>query len=171
MGKWYLSYVAALAALVAPAIASAAPVSASPKAVGKALILLPTTVTKVDDMEFGLLSVTTAGTAVLNPTTDTITTTGGVLVQGGTAHAARFIATSPAKNVVKITLPNKPVTLKRVGGTETMTLDSWNINGALTRNVVAKEQFEFKVGGTLHVNANQVEGVYIGTFDVSVNYN
>jgi hypothetical protein len=52
-----------------------------------------------------------------------------------------------------------------------MTLDTWNINGALTRNLVAKQQFEFKVGGTLHVGANQVEGTYVGTFDVNVNYN
>ena len=30
---------------------------------------------------------------------------------------------------------------------------------------------EFKVAGTLHVSANQAEGVYLGTFDVTLNYN
>jgi hypothetical protein len=161
----------ALSALLSPAAGHAAPTAANPRAVGKGIILLPTTVTKIDDLDFGMLSVTTAGTAILNPTNDAVATTGGVLLMGGTPHAARFIATSPSKNVVKITLPNKPITLTRVGGSEKMTVDTWNINGALTRNVVAHEQFEFKVGGTLHIAANQVEGVYTGLFNVTVNYN
>jgi hypothetical protein len=72
---------------------------------------------------------------------------------------------------VKISLPKQPVVLTRNGGTEKMTLDTWTINGTTTRNVVAHQEFQFQVGGTLHVNANQVEGVYLGTFDVTINYN
>ena len=41
----------------------------------------------------------------------------------------------------------------------------------LFRSVVAHEEFQFQVGGTLHVNAGQVEGTYLGTFDVTINYN
>jgi hypothetical protein len=52
-----------------------------------------------------------------------------------------------------------------------MTVDTWTINGATTRNVVAHETFSFAVGGTLHVAANQVEGTYTGSFDVILNYN
>jgi uncharacterized protein DUF4402 len=117
------------------------------------------------------MAVTTAGTAVLDSSTDAVTTTGGVLMLAGSPHAARFEAVSPARNVVKVSLPKQPVTLKRVGGTETMTIDTWTINGAATRNVVAHETFNFRVGGTLRVGANQVEGVYTGTFDVTINYN
>jgi hypothetical protein len=149
----------------------AAIVAATPPAVGKATILLPASFTKKMDMDFGLLTVTTAGTAILDSNTDAITTTGGVLLAGGTPHAAIFDAVSPTRNVVKISLPKQAVRLTRVGGTETMTLDTWSINGTTTRNVVAHESFEFKVAGTLHVNANQVEGVYLGTFDVTLNYN
>ena len=43
-----------------------------------------------------------------------------------------------------------------------------HINGATTRNVVAHETFQFKVGATLHVAASQAEGTYTGTFDVTV---
>jgi hypothetical protein len=32
------------------------------------------------------------------------------------------------------------------------------------------ESFTFNVGGTLNVAANQVEGVYTGTFEVTVQY-
>lgn len=171
MGRSFLLCFASFCAALAPAAVHAASTGTTPPAVGKALILLPATVTKIDDMEFGLLSATAAGTAILDSSTSAITTTGGVLWQGGQPHPAAFIATSPSKNVVKIKLPNKATTLTRVGGTETMTLDTWTIDGALTRNVVAHEQFGFKVGGTLHVNANQVEGSYVGTFDITVQYN
>ncbi len=160
-----------LFALLCPAAAVAAPVSAPTSAKGKAQILFPVGFIKLMDMDFGLLTVTAAGTAVLNSSTDAITTTGGVLLAGGSPHAARFDAVAPTRNIVKITLPKQPVKLTRVGGTETMTLDTWTLNGAATRNVVAHEEFQFRVAGTLHVAANQAEGVYLGTFDVTLNYN
>ena len=154
-----------------PGAVQAAPASAPTPAKGTTQILAPASFIRLMDMDFGLLTVTGAGTAILDSATDAVTTTGGVLLVGGSPHAARFDAVSPARNVVKISLPNKAVTLLRVGGTETMTLDTWSINGSTTRNVVARQEFEFRVAGTLHVNANQAEGVYHGTFDVTINYN
>lgn len=156
-------------ALAAPASLHAA--APAKNATGTANLLLPSAVTKLDDMDFGFVTVTTAGTAILNSSTDAITATGGVLFAGGSPHAARFRVLSPSKTIVHVRLPNKPVTLTRSGGTETMTVDTWTMNGAATRNVVAKEAFEFKVGGTLRVGAGQAEGVYIGTFAVTVDYN
>ena len=161
----------AAALLLCPAAVQAAPVSAPTAAKGHAEILLPATFVKLMDMDFGLLTVTTAGTAILDSNSGNVTTTGGVVLVGGRPHAAGFDAVSPTRNVVKISLPKKAVILTRVGGTETMTLDTWTINGAITRNVVAHQEFQFQVGGTLHVNANQVEGAYLGTFDVTINYN
>ena len=158
-----------LIALAAPAsLHAAAPAN---NATGTANLLLPSAISKLDDMDFGFVTVTTAGTAILNSATDSITATGGVLFAGGSPHAARFRVLSPSKTVVHVRLPNKAVTLTRAGGTETMTVDTWTMDGASTRNVVAKEAFEFKVGGTLNVGANQVEGVYIGSFAVTVDYN
>ena len=167
----FLSCLLAAALVLCPAAAHAAPVGAPTAATGRAEILLPASFVKLMDMDFGLLTVTTAGTAILDSNSGNVTTTGGVVLVGGRPHAAGFDAVSPTKNVVKISLPKKAVTLTRVGGTETMTLDTWTINGAVTRNVVAHQEFQFQVGGTLHVNANQVEGDYLGTFDVTINYN
>ena len=161
----------ALLVWLCPTAGHAAPTAAAPPAKGKAQILLPASFSKYMDMDFGKLTVTTAGLAVLNSNTGTVTTTGGVVLAGGSPHAAGFTAVSPSRNVVKISLPKQAVKLTRVGGTEFMTVDTWTINGATTRNVVAHERFEFTVGGTLHVNANQVEGDYLGTFDVTLNYN
>ena len=113
---------------------------------------------------------TGAGTAVIDPDDDSMTTTGGVLQAGGYAYSALFEAVSPAKNVVLIRIPRNPITLTRVGGTQTMTVSTWTMSGDSKRNTVAHEPFVFKVGGTLNVSANQAEGLYLGNFDVELQY-
>jgi len=165
---------AALLALVLPGVAQAAPpqlFSPNKNATSTANVILPAQITKLNDLDFGCETVTTAGTAVLDSTTGNVTTTGGVLFAGCLPHPAQFAAVSPSKTVVHIRLPRQPITLTRSGGTETMTVDTWSINGANTRNVVAHETFQFAVGATLHVATNQVEGTYTGSFDVTIDYN
>ena len=78
-------------------------------------------------------------------------------------------AVSGARTVV-ISAPQAPITIKRIGGTETMTVDNWTLDGSGNRNIVAKQPFAFRVGGTLHVGANQAEGLYVGTFNVEVQF-
>ena len=165
---------AALAALLLPAAAVAAPpqqFAPNKNSTGTAKVILPAQITKLYDMDFGFVTVTGAGTAIVDSNSGNVTTTGGVLFAGGLPHAALFEAVSPSKTVVHVRLPNKGVNLTRVGGTETITLDSWTMNGAATRNVTAHETFQFSVGGTIHVAANQVEGTYTGTFAVTIDYN
>ncbi|MEO6581403.1 MAG: DUF4402 domain-containing protein [Sphingomicrobium sp.] len=157
-------------ALVAPSLAEAAPVAPNVNATGTATITNPASLRKLNDLNFGNLSVTTAGTATVNPTTEALTTTGGAIVAGGLHYSALFEAVSPVKNVVIIRIPKTATTVTRVGGTETMTVDNWTLSGNSNRNVVAKEPFQFNVGGTLYVNANQVEGLYVGTFTVDIQY-
>jgi hypothetical protein len=158
------------AALLAPALAHAAPVAPARQATGTVLVTQPAAVRKLEDLNFGTLAVWSAGTAIINPNTDAMTTTGGVVYSTGLAYAAMFEAVSPVKNVVHIRLPKNAITITRVSGTETMTVDAWTISGSVNRNVVVKEPFSFKIGGTLHVNVNQAEGLYLGTFDVEVQF-
>ncbi len=163
-----------LLAFVGPTNAHAAPpqlVLPNKNATSTAKVILPAQIVKLYDMDFGYVTVTGAGTAIVNSSTGAVTTTGGVLFAGGLPHAALFEAVSPSKTVVHIRLPKKAVTLTRAGGAETMTVDTWTLNGVDTRNVVAHETFEFAIGGTLHVAANQAEGTYNGTFDVTIDYN
>ena len=159
-----------LAALAASSPADAAPVASAKNATGTATITNPASLRKLNDLNFAYLTVTSAGTAVVNPNTDTMTTTGGVIAAGGMPYSALFEAVSPVKNVVIIRIPKTATTVTRVGGTETMTVDTWTLAGTANRNVVAKQPFQFKVGGTLHVNANQVEGLYLGTFTVDIQF-
>ena len=161
---------AGLAALAAPALAQAAPVAPDKNATATVQLVKPTTFRKLQDLDFAYLAVTAAGRATVNPNTDAMTTTGGAVHVGGTPYAALFNAISPTRTVVIIRIPRQPITVTRVGGTETMTVSDWTISGNSRRTVAAHEPFEFKVGGTLYVNAGQVEGTYVGTFEVDVQY-
>lgn len=167
----FLSGAVGLLALT-PAQASAAgiPVAATPPARAQAALIYPLTVIKKADLDFGYISATAAGTAVINPNTGALTTTGGVLALGGNPVPATFIGAARSASVVNIKVPNQPITLTRVGGSETMTVGNWKLEGHDKRSLARMESFEFDVGATLNVAANQAEGLYVGTFDITVQY-
>ena len=71
---------------------------------------------------------------------------------------------------MNIKLPNQPVTLTRVGGSETMSLSSFTLDGPSKRVMAKRASFQFHVGATLSVAAGQVEGSYEGSFDVTAQY-
>lgn len=161
---------AALLALpgAVPVLAAATPPDRQAEA--QAIVLQPLTLLKVDDLDFGWLTATTAGTATLDPVSGAVTTTGGVLAVGGTPQRARFVGAASRNTPIKIRIPNKPITLTRQGGTETMSLSAWTLDGPADRRVGPSRAFDFYVGGTLSVGAGQADGLYVGTFDVEVQY-
>jgi Domain of unknown function (DUF4402) len=163
---------AALTALCSFArVEAAPPVRAASPAQAQAAMLFPLEILKKRDLDFGYLAApTAAGTAVIDPTTDIITKTGGVLLLGGSPHAAMFTGAAKSNAVVIIRIPKQAITLTRVGGTETMTVSNFTLEGLDKRAVAARVSFDFRVGGTLNVAANQAEGNYVGTFDVSIQY-
>jgi len=159
---------AALALFAPAAVAhAAAPVT---QATATATFIRPLTVTKLKDMDFGYLAAPAAGTAVLEPNADTFSTTGGAVAVGGTPHCAEFLGAAQSNAVVNIRVPNQPVTLTRVGGTETMTASNFTLQGLSKRAIAKATSFTFRVGATLNLAANQVEGTYVGTFSVTVQY-
>lgn len=168
MGRIFILLMLLLALL--PDRAIAAPIAAAQPATGTATIIFPVSLNKLQDMDFGLVSVTTSGTAVIDPTANTITSTGGVSLLGTQWHAAQFVGAAQSSSVVNIKLPNGSFTLTRQGGTETMTLSALTLEGQSKRTIAAATSFTFRVGGTLTLNANQAEGVYAGTFNVDIQY-
>ena len=159
----------ALAALFAPP-AIAAPIASPTPPSAQTALMRPLTLTKLADMDFGNLGVTTAGTAVIDPVTNTLSVTGGVIRLGGTPHAARFAGATFSSAVVNIKIPNSTILLTRVGGTQTIALNAFTLDGQSKRTMAAAGLFEFAVGATLRPAANQMEGVYTGTFDVTIQY-
>ena len=172
MTRWasFFLYFAGLLSVVTAGPAQAAPVAADVPATATVQLRLPATVRRLQDLNFASLTVTAAGTAVINPSTDAMTTTGGVLHVAGTPYAALFEGVSPSKGVVIIRVPRDPITLTRAGGTETMTVSNWTVSGNARRTVAAQDPFDFKIGGTLYVDANQAEGMYMGNFTVDIQY-
>lgn len=169
-GRLRLPWIAVLPLALAAAAVQAAPVAAPAAPTGQAQLLRSLTLTKLADMEFGDLGVIGAGTAVIDPVTDTMATTGGVFRLGGTPHAAQFRGVASGNSVVNIRIPNRAVALTRVGGTETISLDNFTLDGKSKRAMAQAGVFTFKVGGTLRPTAGQVDGLYTGTFDITIQY-
>jgi hypothetical protein len=163
-----LSILAAALALALPSAASAA--SRTAAATGQATVLSSLSVLKTADLDFGTLVVTGAGTAAMDPVSGTLSTTGSVTKAGTAAHAATFTGTGSKNSVVHIRIPTTPITLTRVGGSETMSVSTWTLDGAANRKVPPTDVFTFAVGATATVAAGQAEGTYVGTFSVTVQY-
>lgn len=157
-------------ALLVPAAARADPVAAPTAAPAQAALLRPLTLTKLSDMDFGNLGVTANGTAVIDPITDTMTTSGGVVALGGTPRAATFRGVAQGNAVVIIRVPNGGISLTRAGGTETILLNAFTLDGQSKRSMAEAGVFDFKVGATLRPSAGQADGLYTGTFDVTIQY-
>lgn len=136
----------------------------------RTVLLHPATVLKLDDLDFGSVVATSAGTIVLDPVSGAVSATGGVLPVAGTPHAAHFVGAASRNTVVIIKIPKQPVTLTRVAGTETMTLTAMTLDSPDKRTMANSTSFEFKVGGTANIAAGQAEGMYVGTFTVTVQY-
>lgn len=156
--------------LVIPAAGAAAPVPARVNATGKVSMLRPLSLLKQSDLDFGKLVAAGAGTAVINPVSGATTVTGPLTPVGTAGHAATFTATGSKNSVVLIRIPTAAVTLTQVGGTATMTVSNWTLDGATNRRIPQNSAFNFSVGGTLNVGANQADGTYTGTFAVTVQY-
>jgi len=156
------------ALLLAPSAIFAAPKSASAK--GSATVLHPLTLVNNQDMDFGILAVTTGGTAVLDPSTGIVSPSGGVTVLRGTSTAALFTGAASGGSVVNIKLSNQSVNLTRIGGTEKIVLSSLTLDGPSKRTMAKASSFQFHVGGTLTIPAGQAEGSYTGTFSVTAQY-
>jgi hypothetical protein len=107
---------------------------------------------------------------VIDPVSGSLTTTGAVTPAGTGAHPASFTGTGSRNSVVLIRLPKNPITLTRVGGTETMTVSNWTLDGSTNRKIPPSDTFDFAVGATLNVAAGQMDGTYAGSFSVTVQY-
>lgn len=163
---------AALAAIAIPVPALAAP-SNTAAAQGKALLLLPLTLTKVDDLDFGtIVSSNSSGTVALNATSGARIFAGGVSgVPSAAGHHAYFGGSGTGgQQVVVVVVP--PLQLTDVGGDTidvlALTLDKGG-NPIRTIDPVTRTFF-VGVGGILDIAANQPDGVYSATFQVTANY-
>jgi Domain of unknown function (DUF4402) len=165
-----------LATAMFPAASRAAPGSAK----ADATIVTPLSLIKDEDLEFGsILASGTAGTLVVPPS-GLRTSTGGVILAPGVYFPSRFAGFGKSGQSVQISLGANSITLNRVGGGATMTVDTFVIGSTPTAILTTNPQvftigsangiFNFPVGATLRVGANQAAGSYAGTFTMTLVY-
>ncbi len=132
----------------------------------------PSTVQRLQDLQFGdIIAGSTVSTVVVNPFSDARSIqTGNATAFGGTVSAARFQVSARPLLYYQISLPSS-TTLTRNGGSQTMLVDNFTLNGASIRLLPLFTSIgNFKVGGRLTVGAAQEPGEYEGSFSVTVNY-
>lgn len=161
---------------------SNAQADASAEATATATILQDLTVTKNQDLDFGVVvpssTVPTVVTVLpADASVATITSGLGTLISAGdnagTSSVAKFTVNGSGTTIYTLTLPTDPIQLSN--GSETMpcTLTSsalLGVNITLGGLITASVNDEVFVGGVLTVGAGQASGVYTQTFDLEVNY-
>ena len=167
-----VTLIAAALAAFAASPAAAAPVAAPTPAQGRALSLVPLTLTKVDDLDFGtVVTSPVSGIVSINPATGARGFAGGASgVASDAGHRALFAgAGTPNQQVIVFITP--PATLTNGAGDTipvlALTLDN---GGNPIRTIDATRAFFVGVGGILQINADQPEGIYQASFTVTANY-
>ncbi len=143
------------------------------------------TLAKTGDLHFGSITPTAAlGTVTVTPA-GVRTSTGGVILAGGTPTAASFSGQGTRNQQIRVTFDILGTTLNRTGGGATMTANNFVALGLLAnglaplgspgtgqrfRIAATNGAFTFTVGGRLNVAANQAPGAYAGNFTVTVDF-
>lgn len=130
-------------------------------------------------LNFGSLAVSATSSGTCSVSTLNVRTTGGGVnpISSTSSSTASFLVNGSMNRTYAITLPVAAVTVTRTTGAETMTIDNFSARpvsaGAdqLTGTLSNLGADTFTVGARLNVNANQTDGVYEGTFNITVAYN
>lgn len=170
--------VAAFALLMAPAIGTSVLAQTTSEGQAKAIVLQPLSFFKVNDLDFGdIIASGTAGTVRLYPD-GTRTASGGATLGGNGGAPSRFaglgtpnqrVVISVGSNSIFITGPGQPMRVSNfdIGSTPTVLLSTSPLRFRIATSL---GNFNFPVGATLDVNANQSPGDYSGTFAIILNY-
>ena len=127
------------------------------------------TLARLTDLRFGdIFTGPLAGTVILSPAGARTATGGAGLGALSPVGPATFTVTGAANATYAINLP-ATITLTAAGGT--LTVSPVTSTPSPTGLLGATGQQTLALGGTLNVAANQADGDYAGTFNVTVAYN
>ncbi len=137
-----------------------------------AVIITPLTITAVNNLDFGELSVGATGGDAVVSSAGVLSVTGDVAGVGGTPNQGTFDLAGDGTRAFQVSAPAS-VTISSGGNNMTVddfTLDAGAAGVALTGNLVAGA-FTGNLGGTLTVGASQAPGTYTGTVTLTAIYN
>jgi hypothetical protein len=160
----------AIAALALGATPAAA-VTPTTQAGGKALVLVPLTLTKIQDLDFGsVVPSAVSGVVTINATTGARTFAGGVILVPGDPGFRAYFGGAGSPNQQVIMTMNPPAQLDDGVGDKIDVL-ALTFDGSAIRTIdPTTRAFFVGVGGTIQIAANQPDGVYTAQFDVTANY-
>jgi hypothetical protein len=141
-------------------------------ATASAQIVVPITISKNADLNFGSIIRSNAGGTVALSPSGSVTPTGVVMFNGSSAVAtspASFTISGEASKAFVVTLPNNNAVVLSDGSGNTMALTAFTHNATGTFGASPET---FQVGATLNVGTSQAVGNYVSDpFSVTVAYN
>lgn len=161
--------VAATALAATPAAAQSVP--ALNNADGRALILIPLTLTRIDDLDFGgVIPSPLPGTVTVNAGTGARSFAGGATGIASDAGNRAYFGGAGSPNQLVLVALSPPVELTSAGG-DTIPVLGLTLDGPPVRTVdPVSRTFFVGVGGTLQIAADQPEGEYSAEFWVTAIY-
>lgn len=149
------------------------PLSLSP--LGVAAMTLPVVLNVSEDLVFGTIFETGAGTVeILSDGTRNVS--GGVQTISGAGIASQGILTLAGSTGLSIEISVTATSFTMTNGTDTMTVSDFHLvtnSGGPSATITipgATNPRNFNVGATLSVSAGQAEGAYSGDFVIVANY-
>lgn len=165
-----LAAVAALALTATPA--AAAPVGPNQNATATARIVKPLTLTWVQDLNLGTILLSGAGAwtgaTVGISHLGAFSCTDSNVTCSGTNQVAKYRVTGTNNQTVTITSPD--VTLTNANDNTQTLLMTVSSPGTVALSNSGNTGVEFALGGAITVDSTTVDGVYSGTFNVTVDY-
>lgn len=169
----YRKFLIAAAMAVTAVPVQAAPVSAAQDAGGRALILAPLTLTKIDDLSFGaVVPSAISGVVVINAATGARTIAGGVTgVPSDVGQRAYFGGAGSANQLVFVSVVPPVQLTSTTNPADSVMVLALPLEGSPLKTInPVTRSFFFGVGGIILIGANQPEGIYEATFDVTASY-
>ena len=166
----YRNYLIAGAMAAATFVATPADAAAnSTTSNGKVLLLLPLTLTKVDDLKFGtIVSSPVAGTVTINAVSGARSHAGGVTeVASDPGQRGLFAWAAGPNQLVNFDL-SYPTALNDGAGHSVQVAVLYLQSSSTITDSAGVAQVG--VGGSVLIKANQEEGLYTNTFTVTANY-
>lgn len=148
----------------------------------RATLLGELSLVKAEDLDFGNIAGTAAGTVVMTALASPTCTASAGLVHSGECQPATFVGKGQNGRIVRIKKPaGDQIILTGPGANMTITNLVLNGDPELTsiqqtpgfsrfRINSGSGFFAFRLGGQLNVGANQPSGLYTGTFNIDINY-
>ncbi len=158
---------AAIVAAVSTGLYSAAAPAASVTANASANVITPLSIAEGNGMDFGDVSVGTAGGTVTLEILGGRTATGDAeAVTGGTEALGVYNVTGSGTKAYSISFPASAVISS---GGNTMTVNAFTHSAGPTP-ALSGGAATFNVGATLLIGPSQAPGAYSGTYSLTVNY-